>query len=146
MAEMTKSEMAERINRKLAGWVQSQADEGARGRKRSYAVLPAGREELVRWMAESSEPRNLRDEMMVRLRAAALLGPNGLAEDLRARLCSHQQQLELYKTIETRDFLGREGSQALKLQHLILQAGIQYEEMYVKFCADALNLLEAGVT
>ena len=58
-----------------AGFVASEAEEGARGRKRNYKVLPAGKAELRRWMSQPSEHRNLRDEMMVRVRAAAIIGP-----------------------------------------------------------------------
>ncbi|MCD6061014.1 MAG: transcriptional regulator PadR-like family protein [Moraxellaceae bacterium] len=91
----------QQIYRELAwlegeGWVES-TDEGGRGRRRLYRVLPAGKRELKRWIGESADPRPLRDEMMVRLRAAAVVGPSGLAADIRRRLALHREKLALYR-------------------------------------------------
>ena len=55
-----------------AGWIRSESDPAGRTRKRSYGVLPAGREELMRWAAEAAPLPELRDEFMVRLRADAV--------------------------------------------------------------------------
>jgi DNA-binding PadR family transcriptional regulator len=126
-----------------AGWVVSEAVEAGRGRKRFYKVLPAGRRELKRWVAESSDPRPLRDEMMVRLRAEAVVGPTGLADDLRRRLELHRQKLALYREIEQRDFSGKALTRAQRLQHLVLTAGILGESMYIEISQQALEILEA---
>ena len=140
----------QQIYRELArleaqGWVKSEADEGARGRKRRYEVLQAGRDELLRWTQEASEARHLRDELMVRLRAAAVLGTaacEGLEQDIHTRLLTHRAQLQLYRDIERRDFKGKTPNQALQLQHLLLQAGIDYEHMYIDFCERALRVMK----
>nr|WP_306173636.1 PadR family transcriptional regulator [Limnobacter humi] len=126
-----------------AGWVQSHADEGARGRKRTYAVLPAGKAELKRWMALHSEHKNLRDEMMIRVRAAAVVGAKGLADGVQERLNSHREQLALYKAIRKKDFEGKPETRAMALQRRILEAGIEYERLYVAFCEDVLKELES---
>jgi DNA-binding PadR family transcriptional regulator len=65
-----------------AGWVESLPPESGRGRKRVYQVLPAGRKELKRWVAEQQDPTPQRDAFMVRLRAEAAVGPTGLAGKL----------------------------------------------------------------
>lgn len=129
-----------------AGWVSSQAEEGARGRKRNYQVLPAGEKELKRWMSEPSELRHLRDEMMVRVRAAAVVGPQKLRDDLLHRLDQHTAQLKLYEEIKQKDFSGVDvdASQTkpeAQLQFLLLKAGIDYEQMYIQFCEDVLKVL-----
>ncbi|WP_430462634.1 PadR family transcriptional regulator [Thalassolituus sp. LLYu03] len=127
-----------------AGWVSSAAEEGARGRKRRYDVLPAGKLELQRWVAESDDPPPLRDALMVRLRAEAALGSGaGVENDLRHRLARHRAQLALYEAIEQRDFSGRELSAAEQLQHLILQSGLATEREQIHFCEKALVLLAA---
>ncbi|MFX4601120.1 PadR family transcriptional regulator, partial [Acinetobacter baumannii] len=74
-----------------AGWVASTAAEGARGRKKIYQVLPAGRDELWRWTGTAEDPPPLRDALLVRLRAEAVLGPAGVAGDLRHRLERHRR-------------------------------------------------------
>lgn len=126
----------------VAGWVESQAEEGARGRKRSYRVLPAGKEELWRWVSEQSDPRPFKDEIMLRLRAEAVVGPSGLIEDLKRRLQIHQQRLAVYKAIEAKDFLGKEPTRERRLKHLILRAGVMVESMYIQFSTEALDILQ----
>ncbi len=127
-----------------AGLVSSTAEEGARGRKRNYKVLTAGKAELKRWMSQPSEHRNLRDEMMVRVRAAAIIGPHGLQEDIRIRLEHHQAQLALYREIEKHDFKDKPKDPKLGLQHLLLNAGIEYEQMYIDFCHKVLKQIESA--
>lgn len=125
-----------------AGWVASTAAEGSRGRKRVYQVLPAGRGELKRWVGEVDDPAPLRDALMVRLRAEAVLGPEaGVVNDLRHRLERHRRQLELYREIEKRDFAGRELTRAEELQYLVLQSGLVTEAALAEFCEKALALL-----
>lgn len=126
-----------------AGWVASAAAAGSRGRKRMYRVLPAGRKELRRWVGESEDPVPLRDALMVRLRAAAVLGPSAeVVNDLRHRLERHRRQLAQYRAIEKRDFAGRELTRAERLQHLVLQSGLMTEASLAEFCRQALELLE----
>jgi DNA-binding PadR family transcriptional regulator len=126
-----------------AGWVESVAAEG-RGGKRSYLVLPAGREELRRWVEESSDPRPLRDEMMVRLRAEAAIGPTGLADELKRRLELHRQKLAVYEAIAVRDFSAPELSREQKLQALVLKTGIEMESLSVRVAEEALGILAGG--
>lgn len=128
-----------------AGWVESRPAESGRGRRRLYEVLPAGREELMRWVGESADPRPLRDEMMVRLRAEAVVGPTDLAVDVRRRLELFRQKLAIYREIETRDFSGKELSRAQRLQHLVLTAGILTETMNIEVSERALAILEPSV-
>ncbi len=61
----------------------------ARGQKKSYEVLPAGRDELARWTAAPQDPKPLRDAMLLRLRAAAVVGTSGIEADLRRHLELH---------------------------------------------------------
>ncbi len=126
-----------------AGWVASTAAEGARGRKKIYQVLPTGRDELRRWTGTAEDPPPLRDALLVRLRAEAVLGPAGVAGDLRHRLERHRRQLALYREIEQRDFSGRELSRAERLQYLVLQSGLATEAQQATLCEQALALLSA---
>ena len=127
-----------------AGWVDATAETGARGRKKRYRVLPAGKTELQRWVCEAENGAPLRDALMVRLRAEAVLGPTGVVNDLRHRLAQHRAQLALYRQIEQRDFAGRTLSRAAQLQYLVLQSGLLTEETQISFCERALALLAAA--
>ena len=125
-----------------AGWVQSEHEENSRGgRKRTYSVLAAGRKELRRWVALSQDPAPLRDEAMVRLRAAAAVGAPGLEKEMRRRLALHEAKLALFRDIEARDFGGRPRDQAQALQHLVLRSGILHEELRIVVSTKALEIL-----
>ncbi|UXU89118.1 PadR family transcriptional regulator [Burkholderia sp. S-53] len=123
------------------GWIESLPAESGRGRKRAYRILPAGKKELRRWIAEQEDPTPLREALMVRLRAEAVLGPAGLEDEIRRRIALHQEKLDLYLQIEARDFSEADESRTKRLQHLVLQAGIANERFWVEFSQNALDVL-----
>ena len=138
----------QQIYRELArleasGWVESAAVEGARGRKRRYVILPAGLQELARWTGDTLDPPAIRDELMVRLRAEGVLGPTALGERLEEMLRHHRQKLEAYQAIDRRDFGAPPTQRRQRLQHLVLQAGMDFERQRIAFCEEALILLDA---
>ncbi|AZM79247.1 PadR family transcriptional regulator [Streptomyces sp. KPB2] len=110
----------------------------ARGQKKSYEVLPAGRAELARWTAAPHDPKPLRDTMLLRLRAAAVVGTAGLGADLRRHLELHERQLAEYEEIEERDFPPGRDSTEDRLRHLVLRAGIDLETFWTQWLRHAL--------
>lgn len=128
-----------------AGWVSSTpAEDGGRGRSRSYQVLPPGRDELLRWAAEEVPLQPLRDELMLRLRADAIAGPLGLEKEIERRMALHAEKLRAYRAIEAQDFpAGRSASRKARLMHLILKAGILYEESWITWSREALAEYDA---
>lgn len=129
-----------------AGWVQSTPILHSRGRKRTYCILPAGREELRRWIAEPEDPTPPREELLVRLRAEAAVGPAGLEEEIERRLRLHEQKLEFYQSIEARDFSGHVDTRERQLKLLVLKAGIMHEASWVAFSKDALRVLATAAS
>jgi DNA-binding PadR family transcriptional regulator len=127
----------------LAGWIaSSSAPDAGKTRKRIYCVLPLGQVELLRWAAEPSAPMDLRDELMVRLRADAALGSLGLAPELERRIALHQSQLALYRDIEQRDFAASPSlPRAAQIHHMMLKKGILYEENSIAWAREMLELL-----
>ncbi|MGW1208669.1 PadR family transcriptional regulator [Streptomyces sp. NPDC002499] len=114
-------------------------EQPARGQKKSYEVLPAGRAELARWTSAAHDPKPLRDTMLLRLRAAAVVGTAGVETDLRRHLDLHQRQLAEYEEIERRDFPpGKDGPQD-RLRHLVLRAGIDLETFWTQWLAHAVE-------
>ncbi len=114
------------------------AEQPTRGQKKSYEVLPAGRAELARWTAASQDPKPYRDTMLLRLRASAVVGTEGIEADLRRHLALHQRQLTEYQDIEERDFPPGSGSPQGRLQHLVLRAGIDLETFWTQWLTHAL--------
>lgn len=142
----------QQIYRELAkmeakGWVKSEAEAGSKTRKRTYQVLDAGQEELKRWVAEPSDPVHIREEFVVRLRADAAIGPLGLEAELLRRAQLYEQKVKVFRAIEQRDFIDKvkqdpsKNTRSLKIQHLILKAGIAYEENWLQWCKDVSALL-----
>lgn len=117
----------------------------ARGQKKEYEVLPAGREELAAWTAGSQDPRPVRDPLLLRTRAAAVVGTAGLAEEMRRHLALHRGQLAVYQDIERRNFPPERDAAEDRLRHLVLKAGIGLEALTVGWLTEALaELAEIG--
>ncbi|NMO33292.1 PadR family transcriptional regulator [Streptomyces sp. GMY01] len=114
------------------------AEQPARGQKKSYEVLPAGRAELARWTAAAQDPKPLRDALLLRLRAAAVVGTDGLAHDLERHLELHERQLAKYREIEERDFPPGKDSSPDRLRHLVLRAGIDLETFWTQWLRHAV--------
>ncbi len=126
------------------GLIRSVPGPPSQGRRKEYEVLPEGRAALVAWVAESQDPKPLRDALILRLRAAAVVGAPGLAEEFERHLTLHRAQLAEYRRIEQRDFPAPEAEGGNRLQHLILQAGIGLEEFWIEWLTEAAKVLAAS--
>ncbi|WP_329213671.1 PadR family transcriptional regulator [Streptomyces sp. NBC_01485] len=118
-------------------------EQPARGQKKAYEVLPAGRAELARWTAAGQDPKPHRDALLLRLRAAAVVGTAGLEADLRRHLELHRRQLSEYEEIEKRDFPPGDAPAQTRLRHLVLRAGIELETFWTQWLTEALEELPA---
>ncbi|MFF1449295.1 PadR family transcriptional regulator [Streptomyces sp. NPDC058274] len=115
------------------------SEQPARGQKKSYEVLAGGRAELARWTAASQDPKPLRDTLLLRLRASAVVGTDGIEADLRRHLDLHQRQLADYERIQERDFPPGKDAPQDRLQHLVLRAGIDLETFWTQWLTHALE-------
>jgi DNA-binding PadR family transcriptional regulator len=130
-----------------AGWIESYAaTDAGKTRKRNYQVLQRGEQELRRWAQEPSNPIDLRDELMVRLRADATLGALGLEAELKRRMALHRLKLQTYRGIEARDFLNNgDLARGGRIHHMILKKGILYEQSSLDWLQEVLNFLEEPI-
>ncbi|MFC1440917.1 helix-turn-helix transcriptional regulator [Streptacidiphilus sp. N1-10] len=126
------------------GLIEAVPQPPSRGQRKEYRVLPDGRAELVRWVAEGQDPKPVRDPLLLRLRAAAVVGTAGLDVELQRHLAEHRRQLEEYLEIEQRDFPADGSGGGDRLHHLVLKAGIALETFWVQWLAEAVGEL-AGV-
>ncbi|MEV8530886.1 PadR family transcriptional regulator [Streptomyces sp. NPDC051211] len=119
------------------------SEQPARGQKKEFEVLPAGKAELARWVGESQDPKAIRDPLLLRVRAAGVVGPGGLAEELRRHLELHRRQLAAYEAIEERDFpVERRRSDEDRLRRLVLRGGIELETFWLRWLEEALTEVE----
>lgn len=122
-------------------------DRPTRGQKREYEVLPAGRQALGAWVEERQDPKPNRDALLLRLRAAAVVGGAGLADEFRRHLALHERQLTEYLEIEGRDFPPeRRTAEADRMRHLVLRGGIAQERFWISWLTDSLAELDAMAT
>lgn len=124
-----------------AGFVRAVLVDGARGGKKTYQILPAGQEDLARWVQASQPLLLVRDELLVRLRAAAVVKAPALVDELEDLAARHRQKRALYQDIEARDFPPGQQSREQKLRHLVLKVGIDFEQGRIDLCENAIKLL-----
>ncbi|MFJ8073634.1 PadR family transcriptional regulator [Streptomyces sp. NPDC096176] len=118
------------------------SEQPTRGQKKDYEVLPAGRDELAAWVNRSEDPRQIRDPLLLRLRAAAVVGGAGMEAELVRHLELHRAQLADYLAIEERDFPPeRRASREDRLRHVVLRAGIELETFWTTWLTDTLTEL-----
>lgn len=134
-----------------SGWIVADESDAADGdgpaadrknRKKVYRVLPAGRDELVRWVLAPGAGLDQREEILVKLRADAVIGPLGLGDEMRRLLALHQARLETYLAIERRDFSAPDMDRAQQLRYALLRRGIRFEQDWVAWGEELLPLLE----
>lgn len=116
------------------GWI-STIDEGdPNSRKKKYKVDALGRTELANWMVQHSEPAQLREELMVRLRAEAQLGGNNVLTELESHLEIHKNKLKIYQAIYDKDFSNKNNDdRTLYIHKMILQLGIELEQGWISW-------------
>ncbi|MFF8831037.1 PadR family transcriptional regulator [Streptomyces sp. NPDC015131] len=115
----------------------------SRGQKKEYEVLPAGVAELTGWVRSSEDPKPIRDALLLRLRAAAVVGTEGLAGELRRHLELHRAQLAEYRGMEERQFPPeRRAAEPDRLRHLVLRGGIELERFWTQWLTEALAELD----
>jgi DNA-binding PadR family transcriptional regulator len=122
-----------------AGFIRAREDDiVAQGQRKTFDVLPAGRAELARWVSEEQDPRPMRDPMLLRIRASAVVGGTGLVDELARHLELHRRQLQLFREIEERDFANTSTGEAA-MQHLVLRAGVGLAVFWIEWLTDAIE-------
>jgi DNA-binding PadR family transcriptional regulator len=127
------------------GLVRSIPQPPSRGNRKHFEVTAAGRDELVSWVETEESPRPYRDSLLVRLRAASVVGAGSVAEQMRAHREAHVRRRDDYLLIAERDFGQSEMPEVARLQHLILRAGIGLEEHWIAWLDEAIPVVEQVV-
>lgn len=132
------------LNQMLAkGWISTLDDSNDQGRKKTYQVEQSGRIELTQWLSAQSEPAQLREDLMVRLRADAQLHNHQVIDELKRHLLIHQSKLNTYEHIYQKDFYQPAAlDRTLFIHKKILELGIDLEKNWIKWLEDLIPELE----
>lgn len=124
------------------GWI-STLEEDDNSRKKTYQVELLGRAELADWMVKQSPPGQLREDLMVRLRAEAQFGGNTVLPELERHLHLHQENLKLYEAIFAKDFPSHiPCDRKLFIHKMILQLGIDLEHGWIRWLENLIAALK----
>ena len=125
------------------GWIQTIPTQHTDSRKKTYQVQDSGKDELRQWLLTEGQPAQLRDELMVKLRAEAQLGGDKILPELYRHLELHQLQLHLYQSILERDKQKNKTQQrTAMIQQKILELGIQLEEGWLVWLNEMIEILK----
>ena len=125
------------------GWISTIEAINQQNRKKTYQVEQLGRTELAEWMLKNSEPAQLREELMVRLRAEAQLGGNTILPELENHLRLHKAKLTTYEEIFRKDFEHKNTDlRTLYIHKMILQLGIKLEIGWIEWLEEIIPQLK----
>lgn len=120
------------------GWISTLEDQAYTGRKKTYQVEAIGRTALADWMLKQSQPAQLREELMVRLRAEAQLDAQHVLPELERHLKLHQHNLQVYQQIYAKDFApyahdSHSQDKTHYIHKMILQLGMTQESSWIEW-------------
>lgn len=111
--------------------------------KKLYRLTPKGKETLIEWIAQPSEPTAIREEVLVKTLSAHLVSPEVIITELQRRHQIHSANLAACKKMEQESFANQsELSLEQKCMYLTLRRGIRYESEWVAWCEEAIAMFE----
>ncbi len=125
-----------------AHWVEFETiPQDGKPDKKIYHVTEAGQQELAQWFAEPTEPTPIREDLLVKVMAAAQMPKELLVKELHHRRQVHQTKLQDYREKEAN--LQAIASPSIDEQfiYLTLRRGIRYEEDWIAWCDEVLEFL-----
>lgn len=126
------------------GWISAEviAQEN-RPDKKLYSVTELGKQQLIEWMTQASEPTPIKDDLLVKIFAGYLAPQKTILEELKRHRQLHAQKLKTYQDIEQQYFQNLQDlSPQAKFRYLTLRKGIGYESDWIAWCDEAIELLK----
>ncbi|MBE3559687.1 MAG: PadR family transcriptional regulator [Ktedonobacteraceae bacterium] len=137
----------QQIYRELAtleerGYVE-RVPSAASSTEKCYALTPEGRDALRTWITQPSEPGVLREDLLLKVRAGALVTLETLLAELRRRRAVHAERLAVYRDLQQRYFPDPQHlSREQRFLYLPLLRGLMFEADNIAWCDTALDLLQ----
>jgi DNA-binding PadR family transcriptional regulator len=119
--------------------------------KKLYHITDAGKSSLVEWLLEPCDVMPIKEDLLVKLWAAQLIPVSDsieqsasvakIIEEFKRHQQLHRQRLATYHQIEQEFFPNlHQLPIAKKYRYLVLRRGIRYEEDYIEWCDEVLEL------
>lgn len=109
--------------------------------KKVYRITEQGWRELVRWYAKPTEPTQIREDLLVKVRFGYKMPRHVLIQELQHRQQLHLDQLNFYKEKEA-CFKSMENPPIdMQFMYFTLQRGIAYEVSWIQWCESVLAFL-----
>ena len=138
--ELTKMEKEGLVERQIV------TQEG-KPNKKIYSITDSGRQKILDWTLQPTEPTVIREDLMVRILAAPHVPKERTIVELQRRRQLHAERLAHF--IEKKDFYLEHGhfcheepENMNKYRYLTMLRGIKFEESWVHWCDEVLTLLE----
>lgn len=123
-------------------------EQNGRPDKKLYHITEKGKSFLSEWLVESCDPMPIKEDLLVKLWAAQLIA-NPIEHSAIAKLIEefqrhqqlHRQRLAAYNQIAAEFFPDpNQLPISEKYRYLVLRRGIRYEEDYIAWCDEVLEL------
>ncbi|WP_103668492.1 PadR family transcriptional regulator [Pseudanabaena sp. BC1403] len=112
--------------------------------KKIFSVSDTGLSHLKTWLLQSSEVETVKDEFLLKIYAGYLIPEDAIAKKIKHHRQLHQQQLEIYQAIERNFFSSpQDCPKESRFAYLTLRRGINFEQGWLDWCDEALELLDA---
>lgn len=119
--------------------------------KKLYHITEAGQAFLVDWLLEPCDVMPIKEDLLVKLWAAQLISVSDpiaqsasiakIIEEFQRHQHLHRQRLATYHQIEQEFYTDLDQFPiAKKYRYLVLRRGIRYEEDYIGWCDEVLEL------
>lgn len=112
--------------------------------KKLYTVTELGQQQLIEWIAQPSEPTQVREDLLVKIRAGYLVPRQTTVKELERRRQIHLEKLSVLQDKE-RQLLQKHQElspeEKLLYLNLVIRRGIRYEADWIAWCDEAIQLL-----
>lgn len=113
--------------------------------RKVYKITESGRQELIRWTIEPTEPETLRDEFLLKAYNSWLVDSEKMIPRLEEKKKEHEGKLTMYldKVNELNEILDPSNPRDPILSSIsVVEFGIEYEKLYIKWCNNLIERLK----
>lgn len=125
------------------GWVEAEViPQQGKPDKKLYYVTELGKQQLLDWLPQATEPSPIREDLLVKVLAGYLIPKEKLIEELLQRRQFHQEQLQIYKQKQAERINKlAELPKDQQYLYLTLLRGIRLQTEWIAWCDEIIEIL-----